>query len=300
MVALSPEVEKLGLVLPSRNGPHSGWPNLPQPCRSRARSSSRFQPIFSLGQPSASAIGRGMAITRGEAATLGTSGGTSLGRSALVVRCWSSVTQPDEAGDHTSGRGPSTDSFQPRASAAMAAPDALVVTLTCTQRPSTSSPRAAWSAAICLTSSAFSDDAARVRVTPSAPHAAGFPPFPPPPPPPAGESRVKRKRRPATSTTASTIAIRYGRGLRRCCWTTDPPRTNGLNRAGSAHSTLSRAPVKYRQGGRYAAEMGSPETASRGAGVACGPGAISRMHRGRRQRGPLKLVVVVVVVVVRL
>jgi hypothetical protein len=26
---------------------------------------------------------------------------------------------------------------------------------------------------------------------------------------------------------ASTIAIRNGRGLRRCCWTTDPPRTKG-------------------------------------------------------------------------
>src|SRR6266542_2442996 len=110
MVAFSPEVEKLGLVLPSRNGPHSGWPNLAQPVPDRARSSISVQPSFLPGQPSASAIGRGMAMTSGEAAIFGTSGGTSLGRSA--------------------------DSCQPRASAAMASPDALEVTWTCTQRPS--------------------------------------------------------------------------------------------------------------------------------------------------------------------
>src|SRR6266571_4992557 len=138
MVAFSPDVEKLGLVLPSRNAPHSGWPNLPQPCRSPASSRSLRHPSFCLGQPSASAIGRGIAITRGEAATLGTLGGISFGLSALAVRCWSRVTHPEEAGDQTSGRGPSTASFQPRASAAIAAPDALVVTFTWTQRQPTS------------------------------------------------------------------------------------------------------------------------------------------------------------------
>src|SRR6266498_3772349 len=136
MVAFSPEVEKLGLLLPSRNGPHSGWPNLAQPVPDRARSSISVQPSFLPGQPSASAIGRGMAMTSGEAAIFGTSGGTSLGRSEPTVRCWRRATQPEEAGVHTSGRGPSADSCQPRASAAMASPDALEVTWTCTQRPS--------------------------------------------------------------------------------------------------------------------------------------------------------------------
>src|SRR5512132_3531313 len=137
MVAFSPEVEKFGLVLPSRNRPHSGWPLLAQPFWLLARSSISRQPSLRFGQPSASAIGRGIAITSGDAAIRGTSGGTRLGLSAPAPRCCSSVTQPEEAGDQTSGRGPSAASFQPLASAAMAAPDDLVVTLTCTQRPST-------------------------------------------------------------------------------------------------------------------------------------------------------------------
>src|SRR5436190_9293028 len=137
MVAFRPEVEKFGLVLPRRNRPHSGWPRLAQPAGLWARSSISRQPSFFLGQPSASAIGRGIAITSGEAAIRGISGGTRLGRSLPRLRCCSRVTQPEEAGDQTSGRGPSVASFQPRASAAIAAPDALVVTLTCTQRPPT-------------------------------------------------------------------------------------------------------------------------------------------------------------------
>src|SRR6266567_3556758 len=132
MVAFRPEVEKFGLVLPSRKAPHSGWPNLPHPAPELARSSRS-------GQPSASAIGLGMAMTSGDAAILGTSRGTSLGLSEVAVRCSSRVTHPEDAGVHTSGRGPSTDSCQPvgRARAAMAAPDALLVTWTWTQRPST-------------------------------------------------------------------------------------------------------------------------------------------------------------------
>src|SRR5919197_5590331 len=140
MVALRPEVEKFGLVLPSRKGPHSGWPRLAQPSGLLARSSISRQPSFFLGQPSAAAIGRGIAITSGDAAILGMSGGTRPGRSLPRLRCCSNVTQPDEAGDHTSGRGPSVAWFQPLASAAIAAPDALVVTLTCTQRPPTCGP----------------------------------------------------------------------------------------------------------------------------------------------------------------
>src|SRR6266542_1597357 len=139
MVAFRPEVEKFGLVLPSRKAPHSGWPNLPQPAPERARSSRSVQPSFFLGHPSASAIGLGMAMTSGDAAILGTSAGTRRDLSVLAVRCSRRVTQPEDAGVHTSGRGPSTDSCQPvgRARAVMASPDALLVTRTWTQRPST-------------------------------------------------------------------------------------------------------------------------------------------------------------------
>src|SRR6266511_4126880 len=139
MVALRPEVEKFGLVLPSRKAPHSGCLNFPQPAPERARSSRSAQPSFLPGHPSASAIGLGMAMTSGDAAIFCTCGGTSLGLSEVAVRCSSRVTQPEDAGVHTSGRGPSTDSCQPAglASAAMAAPDALLVTWIWTQRPST-------------------------------------------------------------------------------------------------------------------------------------------------------------------
>src|SRR4029450_8922954 len=112
MVAFSPGVEKSGLVLPSRNRPHSGWPLLAQPDGLLARSSISRQPSLRLGQPSASAIGLGIAIPSGDAAIRGTSGGTRLGLSAPLPRCCSSVTQPEEAGDHTSGRGPAGASVQ--------------------------------------------------------------------------------------------------------------------------------------------------------------------------------------------
>src|SRR6266540_98353 len=97
MVALRPEVEKFGLVLPSRNRPHAGWPRPAQPSGLLARSSISRQPSFFLGQPSASAIGRGIAITSGDAAIRGTSGGTRLGRSLRLPRCCSRRSE-----EHTS------------------------------------------------------------------------------------------------------------------------------------------------------------------------------------------------------
>src|SRR5256885_8333203 len=102
-----------GFVLPSRNFPHSGWPYFAQPAGSVASVARSFQPIGLAGQPSASAIGFGMATVSGEVAIdCGSPSGTIDAESpfALTRR---RVTQPLAAGVHTSGRGPSGASFQP-------------------------------------------------------------------------------------------------------------------------------------------------------------------------------------------
>src|SRR5206468_9971506 len=68
-------------------------------------------------------------------------------------------THAEDAGDHTSGLGPSTDSFQPAARADIAAPEDLDVTITCTHRPPAVGPVCSYVSAICVTTAAFSDDA---------------------------------------------------------------------------------------------------------------------------------------------
>ena len=65
MVALSALVEKLGLVFPSRNGPHSGCPYAPHPSGLRAKARMSEYPSGVFGYPSASAIGFGIAMTSG-------------------------------------------------------------------------------------------------------------------------------------------------------------------------------------------------------------------------------------------
>ena len=65
MVALNALVEKLGLVFPSRNGPHSGCPYAPQPSGLRASARMSAYPSGVFGYPSASAIGFGIAMTSG-------------------------------------------------------------------------------------------------------------------------------------------------------------------------------------------------------------------------------------------
>ena len=69
MVAASPEVEMLGFVLPSLKSPHSGCPTLAQPSGLLARARISVQPMRVSGQPSASAIGRGIAMTSGVVVT---------------------------------------------------------------------------------------------------------------------------------------------------------------------------------------------------------------------------------------
>jgi hypothetical protein len=69
--ASSPGVDRLGSVLPSLKGPHSGWPSAPQPSALVTAPSSLRKLSGARGQPRASAIGLGMAMTMGVVATFG-------------------------------------------------------------------------------------------------------------------------------------------------------------------------------------------------------------------------------------
>ncbi len=129
-MAFSPEVEKLGLVLPNLKAPY-GLPKRPQPFGSCASERTSDQPSGVSGQPRVSAIGLGMAMTSGVRAIEGRAAPpTRSGASRAVVRWRSRPVQELAAGDHTSGRGPSTRSSQPRPSASVAPPLALLVTTT--------------------------------------------------------------------------------------------------------------------------------------------------------------------------
>src|SRR5687768_7555671 len=124
MVDDRPLVEKLGLVLPSLNAPHSGWPLLAHPSLLRASASRSANPIGVSGQPSASAIGRGMAITSGVTMN-GLASGSVMARPPLAVRRWF-TTAPHEraAGDQITGRGPfAASSGQPLVSRSAPTPD---------------------------------------------------------------------------------------------------------------------------------------------------------------------------------
>ena len=134
MVAFRPEVEKFGFVLPSRKAPHSGWPTFPHPAGSWANDRMSDHPSGLVGHPSAPAIGRGMAITSGVSATWGSVSGTRSGASRSARRWRRRTVQDDDAGDQTSGRGPSIRSSHPRASASAAPPEAFDVTWTTTHR----------------------------------------------------------------------------------------------------------------------------------------------------------------------
>ena len=79
MVAARPEVDTFGLVLPRVNLPHSGWPLDAQPCGSVASASTSAQPIGVSGQPSALAIGSGIASTSGVDVTLSDAGRHDIG-----------------------------------------------------------------------------------------------------------------------------------------------------------------------------------------------------------------------------
>jgi hypothetical protein len=136
-VALRPDVEKCGLVLPSRNRPHSGWPLEPQPFGSLISPKTSPQPMGLSGHPSASAIGLGMASTSGDCAIIGSlPSGTSPPLSPLARRCLSSATHDADAGVQTAGCGPSFLTSHPVASASSAAPEAFVCTTGSAHLPS--------------------------------------------------------------------------------------------------------------------------------------------------------------------
>src|SRR4051794_30428799 len=122
MRALSPLVEKFGLVLPNLNGPNSGCPTDPQPCGSLARLRMSDQPIGLAGYPSASARGFGMAITSG--VTMNGSPPLTIAPCPASMRFWlTTAPHDDAAGDHTTGRGPLIFSSQFVNSSVAAAPD---------------------------------------------------------------------------------------------------------------------------------------------------------------------------------
>ena len=122
MVKLSPLVEKFGLVLPSRNGPHSGWPSDAQPSGSLASSTMSAKPIGVSGHPRASAIGWGMAMTSGVSMN-----GVPAGASSAPARSLTMPAQPDAAGDQITGRVPLASGFgQPSTMSWAAPPDALL------------------------------------------------------------------------------------------------------------------------------------------------------------------------------
>ncbi len=131
---LSPLVEKLGFVLPSRNGPHSGCPTAPQPAGSLASGARSANPIGSFGQPSASAIGWGMAMTSGVSMN-----GVPAGASSAPARSLTMPAHADAAGDQMTGGSPFASGFgQPSGISVAARPDATLRGRTNTQRSPTS------------------------------------------------------------------------------------------------------------------------------------------------------------------
>src|SRR4051794_25354956 len=148
-----------------------------------------------------------MAMTSG---VLATDGSLSVpirsGLSRAVVFCRSSWVQDDAAGDHTSGRAPSTEASQPRASASAAPPLALLTTATWAHLPSTLVPFQ--SAAIWVSSAAFSDEADRWTVVQSLLSGAALgPPLlraePLSPPPPVSSLTPTIRASPTTAATTS-------------------------------------------------------------------------------------------------
>src|SRR5438874_8717511 len=105
MVSFRLLVEKWGLVLPSWNRPHSGWPLLAQPCGFWASASRSLIPMAAVGHPSAWAMGLGMAkvsgVRRNDLGLAGAMGGCPLLWSASL----STPPHAVAAGDQITGLG---------------------------------------------------------------------------------------------------------------------------------------------------------------------------------------------------
>ncbi len=100
-----------------------------QPAGSLASVSRSDQPIAASGQPSAFAIGSGIASTIGVETTDSASAGRMSGRSC-DERSWrSNCSQVDAAGDHASGAGPQAGSQPASASRDSAMPEAIALTV---------------------------------------------------------------------------------------------------------------------------------------------------------------------------
>ncbi len=111
------------MVLPSLNVPHSGCPLLAHPSGEVARAATSDHPIGVSGQPSASAIGFGIAITRG--VSMKDTASPAISGSPASARRWLRIApQLEDAGDQITGWG-SLSPDQPSARRSAASPDAL-------------------------------------------------------------------------------------------------------------------------------------------------------------------------------
>ena len=177
MRAVSPLVEKLGLVLPRRNGPHSGCPYSAHPASLVDSSKMSRQPIGSSGHPRASAIGSGMAMTSG--VSMNGVPSPAMGSSPCWASRWSTMApQPLKAGDQMTGRGPSASSSHPSTSNAAPRPEDFDCGSTTTHCPSTSA-RSDWLKvpARSVNSSIFSGETA-MSMTAQSPESPAWSPAP--------------------------------------------------------------------------------------------------------------------------
>ncbi len=215
MSAARPLVEKLGLVLPRRNGPHSGRSKACHPSSLLASSRMSLQPMSASGQPSASAMGWGMAMTSG-VTMKGCPSPTIGGSPASLSRSLRTGPHVLAAGDHTTGRGPSACSSQPPASACMAPPDALRCGRTKTQRPFDSARSLSLnSRASSVRSAIFSDDTAMSTVMQSPGSAPARPAVSSPLPSSLPSSdRLQLVAASRATATASTSHRVRGKGIR--------------------------------------------------------------------------------------
>ncbi len=123
-----------GLVLPSLNVPHSGWPRSVQAFSSAAAANTSFQLGRSSSQPIAVARDCGMASTMSDDPTLALSAGTLAPPPVLRATPIHELA----SGTHTMGRCSSGRDSKFAAASSAASPDLSFVATTVTQLPSTS------------------------------------------------------------------------------------------------------------------------------------------------------------------
>src|SRR6478735_10282124 len=152
-MAASPLVATSGLVLPSLNAPHSGWPRPLQRSGSPADVKISAHVGASASHPIADARFSGMASTMSETATL-----VPSARRLVAPAVCATSTHVDESGSHTVGFWSSARFGKPVATTAAATPDFSRLVVTVTHEPATLRGWLLYAAASPPTISAFSND----------------------------------------------------------------------------------------------------------------------------------------------